>query len=47
MSIQGMREYIKKGIIDIGEVLPAANGGNGRRYHVYRDKLDRYLGKTS
>lgn len=26
MSIQGMREYMKKGLIDIGEVLPAANG---------------------
>lgn len=46
MSIQGMREYMKKGLIDIGEVLPAANGGNGKRYHVYRDKLDRYLGKS-
>ncbi|MDE7183805.1 MAG: hypothetical protein K2O40_04840 [Lachnospiraceae bacterium] len=46
MSIQGMREYMKRGLIDIGEVLPAANGGKGTRYHVYRDKLDRYLGKT-
>lgn len=45
MSIQGMREYMKKGLIDIGEVLPAASG-NGKRYHVYRDKLDRYLGKS-
>lgn len=46
MSKQGMREYMKRGLIDIGEVLPAANGGKGRRYHVYRDKLDRHLGKT-
>ncbi|MDE7183811.1 MAG: hypothetical protein K2O40_04870 [Lachnospiraceae bacterium] len=28
MSPQGLREYMKKGIIDNGEVLPAANGGN-------------------
>ena len=47
MSIQGMREYMKRGLIDIGEVLPAANGGKGNRYHVYRDKLDRHLGKTN
>ena len=45
MSIQGMREYMKRGLIDIGEVLPAANGGECLRYHVYRDKLDRHLGR--
>lgn len=44
MSAQGLREYMKKGIIDIGEVLPAANGGEGKRYHIFRDKLDRYMG---
>lgn len=47
MSVQGMREYMKRGLIDIGEVLPAANGGECRRYHVYRDKLDRHLGKIT
>ena len=46
MSVQGMREYMKRGLIDIGEVLPAANGGECMRYHVYRDKLDRYMGIT-
>lgn len=45
MSVQGMREYMKRGLIDIGAVLPAANGGECKRYLVYRDKLDRYLGK--
>lgn len=44
MSAQGLREYMKMGIIDIGEVLPAANGGKGKRYHIFRDKLDRYMG---
>ncbi|MFG6367808.1 MAG: hypothetical protein K1W16_05185 [Lachnospiraceae bacterium] len=46
MSVQGMREYMKRGLIDIGKVLPAANGGGCKRYFVYRDKLDRHLGKT-
>ncbi len=46
MSQQGLREYMKRGIIDIGEVLPAANGGACKRYHIFRDKLDRYMGKT-
>ncbi len=45
MSKQGMREYMKRGLIDIGVVLPAANGGKCHTYHIYRDKLDRHLGK--
>lgn len=47
MSPQGLREYMKRGIIDIGEVLPAANGGTCKRYHIFRDKLDRYMGKIT
>ncbi len=47
MSKQGMREYMKRGLIDIGIVLPAANGGKCHTYHIYRDKLDRHLGKIS
>jgi hypothetical protein len=47
MSKQGMREYMKRGLIDIGVVLPAANGGKCHTYHIYRDKLDRHLGKIS
>jgi len=46
MSPQGLREYMKRGIIDIGEVLPAANGGTCKRYCIFRDKLDKYMGKT-
>ncbi|MBO5033475.1 MAG: hypothetical protein J6C19_16145 [Lachnospiraceae bacterium] len=46
MSAQGLREYMKRGLIDIGEVLPAANGGSGYRYHIYRDKLDRHIGRN-
>lgn len=46
MSIQGLREHMKRGLIDIGVVLPAVSG-NGFRYHVYRDRLDRHLGKAS
>ncbi len=46
MSVQAMREYIKRGIIDIGAVLPDANGRKCRRYHVYRNQLDRYLSSS-
>lgn len=45
MSVQGLREYMKRGLIDVGVVLPAANGGDSKRYHVYRDKLDIHMGK--
>lgn len=42
---QGVREYMKRGLIDIGVVLPAINGGKTQRYLIYRDKLDKHLGK--
>lgn len=46
LAPQGVREYMKRGLIDIGDVLPALSGkGNTNRYVIYRDKLDRYLGK--
>ena len=47
LSPQGLREYMKRGLIDIGQVLPAANGGNGKRYVIFRDKLDRHMGKIA
>lgn len=46
LAPQGVREYMKRGLIDIGDVLPAIQGdGKTKRYLIYRDKLDRYLGK--
>lgn len=45
MAPQGVREYMKRGLIDIGMVLPAANGAKTHSYVIMRDKLDRVLGK--
>ena len=43
---QGLREYMKRGLIDIGVVLPNLNGkGKSKRYLISRSKLDRYLGR--
>lgn len=43
---QGLREYMKRGLIDIGVVVPSLNGkGNTNRYLISRSKLDKYLGK--
>ena len=47
LAPQGVREYMKRGLIDIGEVLPALSGGDSLRYHIYRDKLDKHLGKVA
>lgn len=45
MCPQGLREYMKRGLIDIGRILPCANGSKKKRYFIYRDKLDKELGK--
>ena len=46
LSVQGVREYMKRGLIDIGAVLPAINNdGKTYRYLIFRDKLDKQLGK--
>lgn len=47
MAPQGLREYMKRGLIDIGVVLPCSNGAKGNRYLIFRDKLDKYLGKAN
>ena len=41
---QGLREYMKRGLIDLGLVMPSLEG---KRYNylIYRDKLDQVLGK--
>lgn len=44
MAPQGLREYMKRGLIDVGVVLPSITG-NQYSYHIYREKLDKYLGK--
>lgn len=45
MSQQALREHMKRKVIDIGYVLPSVKG-NRKNYLIYRDKLDRYLGKA-
>lgn len=46
LSPQGVREYMKRGLIDIGIVVPSASGnGKIKRYLIYREKLDKVLGK--
>lgn len=45
MSPQGVREYMKRGLIDIGVVLPNIKGKGKRQYFIYRDKLDRFWKK--
>ncbi len=42
---QGVREYMKRGLLDIGEVRPSIEGDQCR-YFIYRDRLDRHLGKV-
>lgn len=46
MAPQGVREYMKRGLIDIGVVLPAVKKGAAtHNYIIMRDKLDKVLGK--
>lgn len=46
LAPQGLREYMKRGLIDIGVVVPSATGtSNTKRYLIYRDKLDRFIGR--
>lgn len=44
MNPQGLREYMKRGLIDIGLVLPNSKG-TGFRYIIMREKLNRVMGK--
>lgn len=44
MSKQAVREHMKRGVIDIGYVLPCTEGKR-KIYLIYRDKLDKFLGK--
>ena len=44
MNPQAVREYMKRGLIDIGLVLPNAKG-TGYRYVIMREKLNKVIGK--
>lgn len=46
ISQQSVREHMKRGIWDLGEVVPPSKSGKKTwEYHIYRTKLDRQLGK--
>ncbi|MFG6379181.1 MAG: hypothetical protein K1W19_12840 [Lachnospiraceae bacterium] len=45
ISPQGVRENMKKGLLDIGYVFPSVSGTKTLRYFIYRDKLNKHLGK--
>lgn len=45
MSKQAVREHMKRKVIDIGYVLPGIEGSR-KSYVIYRDKLDKFLGKV-
>lgn len=43
MSKQGVRELMKRKIIDIGVVFPSLSTGKTNRYLISREKLERFL----
>ena len=47
VSPQAVREHLKRGIWKFGIALsPETTGKSTWEYHIYRCKLDKYLGKT-
>ena len=42
---QALREHMKKGLWDLGEVVPPDQRSKNYRYYVFRRKLNRFLGK--
>lgn len=45
-SPQAVREHMKRGIWNLGEVIsPKQRGRKTWEYHIYRRKLDKQLGK--
>lgn len=44
MSEQCVRIQMQRKLLDIGEVFPSVKG-NRYSYYIYRDKLDKVLGK--
>ena len=46
MAPQGLREHMKRGLIDIGFVVPHPVSKQKKfDYFIYRDKLNKVLGK--
>lgn len=45
ISAQAVREQMKAGVLPIGDYWENSKG-TGYRFRVYKDKLDRHMGKT-
>lgn len=43
-SPQGVREHMRRGLWDLGSVVPPKKKGGQYQYHIYRPKLDKMLG---
>ena len=46
ISPQAVREQMKAGVLPIGDVYKSSTG-NGYRYLIYREKLNRHIGKDT
>lgn len=46
ISPQAVREQMKAGVLPIGDVYENSTG-NGYRYLIYREKLNRHIGKDT
>lgn len=44
VSPQCIREHMKRGIVDLGTVMPPLNGSKRQRYLISKKKLYRWLG---
>ncbi len=46
MSPQGVRVQLQRGMLPIGMALPSVTG-KGYRYLIFRDKLNKFIGKDA
>ena len=44
--VQAVRENMRRGIWDLGSVVPCGGKKRKYNYYVFREKLDQFLGKT-
>lgn len=42
---QALREHMKRGLWDLGEVVPPDKKSGSYVYYIFRPKLDKFLGK--
>lgn len=44
---QAVREQMKRGTWDLGYVVQTGKSGRKYAYYIYREKLNKHLGRTS